>query len=146
MNDQLHVVCPSCNAVNRLPRDRLDQHPVCGSCHGALFSGKPLELDGTSFERHITRNDVPVLVDFWAPWCGPCRMMAPAYEQATAELEPRLRLAKLNTDDHGAVAQRFSIRGIPTLILFVGGREKARQSGAMPLQSLLSWVRPHLSE
>jgi thioredoxin 2 len=119
--------------------------PDCGQCHKTLFDGHPLALDSDSFDRHIGRNQVPVLVDFWAPWCGPCRMMAPAFEQAAALLEPQVRLAKLNTEEAQGIAARFNIRSIPTLALFVGGKEVARQAGAFRTASdIADWARSHL--
>lgn len=145
MKDRLLIVCPSCGVANRVPQERLREHPICGGCRQALFTGHPLELDTPAFERHLSRNDIPVLVDFWAPWCAPCRTMAPAYEQAAARLEPQVRVAKLNTESQPSIAGRYGIRSIPTLVLFASGREKARRSGAMGLDALLSWVRPHLS-
>jgi thioredoxin 2 len=138
--DRLHVVCPHCDTTNRVARDRLDDGAKCGQCRGALFAGHPVELTQANFERHVTMSDVPVVVDFWAPWCGPCGMMAPAYEEAAARLEPHVRLGKLNTEDNPGVAARFGIRGIPTLIAFRNGREVARQSGALDLASLLRWI------
>lgn len=140
-HDPLHLVCPHCAAVNRLPGDRLAAAPNCGSCHQPLFVGRPLDLDATRFDRHIGRSDLPVLVDFWAPWCAPCRSMAPAFAAAAAELEPDFRLAKLDTEAHAAIAGRFAIRSIPTLILFRGGREIARQSGALDRASIVRWAR-----
>lgn len=141
MSEALHIVCPHCEAVNRIPAARLHEGPKCGKCHQPLFTAHPVELTGATFEKHISRNDIPVLVDFWAPWCGPCRMMAPQYEQAAAQLEPRFRLAKVNTEAEQMLGSRFGIRSIPTLALFKGGREVARQPGAMGAADIMRWVQ-----
>lgn len=140
----LHIVCPHCHTVNRIPSERLAQHPRCGKCKQALFTGQPLDLTGANFQQHISRNDIPVVVDFWAAWCGPCKMMAPAYAQAAASLEPRVRFAKLDTEREQGIAGQFNIRSIPTLILFKGGREIARQSGAMNAGDIARWINSHI--
>jgi thioredoxin 2 len=139
----LHVVCPHCTAVNRVPSTRLARQPKCGKCGQPLFTAHPTELTAASFDTHVARNDIPLVVDFWAPWCGPCRMMAPAYAQAASLLEPQYRLAKLDTEAEPSLATRFGIRSIPTLALFRGGREIARQAGAMGTQDIVRWVRAH---
>ncbi|MDX9717796.1 MAG: thioredoxin TrxC [Thauera sp.] len=144
MSEALHLVCPHCHAVNRVPAARLGENPACGQCRQPLFTAQPLELDGPHFDRHIGRNDIPVLVDFWAPWCGPCRMMAPAFAQAASMLEPQFRVAKLDTEAHQAIAARHAIRSIPTLALFRGGREIARQAGAMAAADIVRWARSHV--
>jgi len=134
------VVCPHCPAVNRIPDARLADKPRCGKCGKALFTGHPLELTGASFDLHLQRGELPLVVDFWAEWCGPCKMMAPAFAQAAGQLEPRVRLAKVDTEAQQAIAARYNIRSIPTLVLFRGGREIARQAGAMSANAIVQWV------
>ncbi len=145
MSGSLHLVCPHCDAVNRIPAARLGEHPNCGRCHRPLFQAHPVALTSANFQKHISRNEIPVLVDFWAPWCGPCKMMAPAFEQAAAQLEPRVRLAKVNTEEEQMLGMQLGIRSIPTLVLFQNGREIARQPGAMGTSDILRWTLGHLS-
>lgn len=144
MDQALHIVCPHCNATNRVPPARLGDGARCGKCKQALFDAHPVELTEATFATHIDHSEIPVVVDFWAPWCAPCRMMAPAFEQAAAQLEPNVRFAKVNTDNAPALGTRFNIRSIPTVMLFRRGGEVARQSGALDARSLVQWLRSHL--
>ncbi len=145
MTETLQLVCPHCAGLNRVPAARLGQGPKCGHCHQALFQGHPVALDEAGFRRQVQHSQLPLLVDFWAAWCGPCRAMAPEFEAAAKMLEPQMRLAKLDTEAAPAVAQELRITGIPTLALFAGGREVGRQSGAMPARRIVEWARAALN-
>jgi len=143
MSENIHIVCPACDSINRLPADKLatDSTVKCGKCKHALFNNQVLELTTQNFVKHTSRNDVPVVVDFWAPWCGPCKMMAPVFEQAAQQLQPQYRIAKVNTEAQQQLAAQFQIRSIPTIAIFKSGKEIARTAGAMDLQNLLNWIK-----
>jgi thioredoxin 2 len=142
--DILHILCPDCDVANRVPAGRPIEKSRCGNCHKPLFTSMPLELNAARFLRHMHESGLPLLVDFWAAWCSPCKMMAPVFAQAARKLEPRVRLAKVNTEAEQALAASFGISAIPTLILFSNGAEIARQSGALNLQQLLAWTNQHI--
>jgi thioredoxin 2 len=138
------LACPHCHTMNRVARDRLGGAPSCGKCHQPLFTGKPVALISATFDKHALRSELPLLVDFWATWCGPCLSMAPHFEAAAKTLEPRMRLAKVDSDANQDLSARYAIRSIPTMILFAGGREVARQSGAVTSAQIVAWVGANL--
>jgi thioredoxin 2 len=139
----MQLVCPHCGARNRVLEDRLADGPTCGACHAPLAPAAPVPLEGARFERYVAGTQLPIVVDFWADWCGPCKMMAPAFAEA-AQARPRVRFVKLDTEQAQDVAARYAIRGIPTLILFAQGREQARVSGAMSASQILGWLDAQL--
>ncbi len=143
MSEQHHVICAHCGAINNVPKSRLGDEPKCGKCKQPVFAGKPLELNEAGFNRFVAKSDQPLLVDYWAPWCGPCKMMAPVFEQAASQLEPEFRLVKVNTEFERNLAGRMRIQSIPTMAIYKDGKEVIRQPGAMPLGDLINWARAH---
>ena len=144
VKESKHIVCPQCGAINRVPGDREAAAASCGTCKTKLFAAKSLEVNAAAFERHTGKNDIPVLVDVWAPWCGPCRSMAPQFERAAQMLEPDVRLLKLNSDEEQAISARYGISSIPTMLLFKDGKLKAQTAGAMDAGRIAAWTRANL--
>jgi len=146
MSESLIIACPQCNRLNRVPKNKLAADGKCGSCKNALFLNSPIALNQHSFANHVTKSDLPILVDFWAPWCGPCKMMAPVLDDAVKKLEPNVRIGKVNTENEQILATQFNIRSIPTLAVFYKGNEIERIAGALPLDQLLQWTNNALKK
>lgn len=144
MSNSKQIVCPHCQAVNRIPDDRPMAAAKCGKCKGKLFTGAPVELTDRTFSKAISKSHIPVVVDFWAPWCGPCKMMGPEFAKAAMDMEPEVRFAKLNTEDNQHIAGQYRIQSIPNLVMFKNGKPVAQQPGAMSADQIKSWIRSHL--
>lgn len=142
--ESLHIVCPSCFKTSRVPTDKMEHDPKCGHCHEPLFTGTVVEVAYDGFKKQVFRNHIPVVIDFWASWCGPCKMMAPAFAQAAKVLEPQVRFIKLSTETEPILAKQWHIRSIPTMVLVRDGKDIARQSGALGADDIISWVRTSL--
>ena len=145
MSEIRQIVCPHCTAINRTPADRPAEKAKCGACHNPLFSGRPVAASAQSFTSHLQHNDIPVVADFWAEWCGPCKMMAPAYDRVAAELEPHVRFLKVDTEAEQQLAAQYNIRSIPTLMLFRNGTVVAQRAGASDAASLRAWIEQHIA-
>lgn len=140
MSEYIHIVCPHCNGTNRIPSSKVPQEAKCGRCKKSILDTRPIELTRDNLEQHLQKNDIPVIIDFWAPWCGPCKIMGPNFEKASANFKARVRFAKVNTEDQQSLGAHFNIRSIPTLVLFKNGKEVDRVSGALDASALTQWI------